>query len=76
MLSNMKRPQAGASVQPLALIFLDYSLALLARCRLRQDYRSFFTDRISTATRTESSVHPRRSVMLRERLAQYGIQPD
>lgn len=61
-------------IEPLALIFLDYSLALLARCRLRQDYRSFFTDRIGTARRTESSFRPRRAAMLRERLAQYGIE--
>ena len=57
------------AVEPLALVYLDRSLGLLARCRLRQDYRAFMVERIETLAPTARSFRPRRVAMLREHLA-------
>ena len=56
------------SVQPLAIVFFDRSLVVLAWCELRQDYRSFRIDRINKMTITDRSFRPRRVAMLREYL--------
>ena len=56
------------AVQPLAIVFFDRSLVVLAWCELRQDYRSFRIDRIQKMTVTERSFRPRRVSMLREYL--------
>lgn len=56
-------------VEPLALVYLDRSLGLLARCLLRQDYRTFIVERIERLEATERSFRPRRVPMLREHLA-------
>lgn len=55
-------------IEPLALVYLDRSLGLLARCRLREDYRTFIVERIERAVATRSSFRPRRAAMLREHL--------
>ena len=55
-------------IQPLAIVFFDRSLVLLAWCELRQDYRSFRIDRIQELTLTDRSFRPRRVSMLREYL--------
>lgn len=56
------------SVQPLAIVFFERSLVVLAWCELRQDYRSFRIDRIEEMRVTERSFRPRRVAMLREYL--------
>ncbi|MEL7283383.1 MAG: YafY family protein [Pseudomonadota bacterium] len=56
------------TVQPLAIVFFDRSLVVMAWCELREDYRSFRIDRIREMTVTERSFRPRRVAMLREYL--------
>lgn len=56
-------------IEPLALVYLDRALGLLARCRLRQDFRTFMVDRIESVVAMRSSFRPRRAAMLREHLA-------
>ncbi|MEO1305798.1 MAG: WYL domain-containing protein, partial [Pseudomonadota bacterium] len=56
------------TVQPLAIVFFDRSLVVMAWCELRQDYRSFRIDRIIDMTVTDRSFRPRRVAMLREYL--------
>jgi predicted DNA-binding transcriptional regulator YafY len=56
------------TVQPLAIVFFDRSLVVMAWCELRDDYRSFRIDRIHTMTVTDRSFRPRRVPMLREYL--------
>lgn len=56
-------------VEPLALVYLDRLLGLLARCLLRQDYRTFIVERIEHLAATDRSFRPRRVPMLREHLA-------
>jgi len=56
------------TIQPLAIVFFDRSLVVLAWCELRKAYRSFRIDRIQSMTITERSFRPRRVPMLREYL--------
>ncbi|MEL6860534.1 MAG: YafY family protein [Pseudomonadota bacterium] len=56
------------TVQPLAIVFFDRSLVVMAWCELRKDYRSFRIDRIERMTVLERSFRPRRVPMLREYL--------
>lgn len=53
-------------IWPLALVFLDRALMLLAFCQLRQDYRRFHLHRISAVAPTGDSFRPRRVPMLRD----------
>ena len=55
-------------IQPLAIVFFDRSLVVMAWCELRADYRSFRIDRIIEMTVTDRSFRPRRVAMLREYL--------
>ena len=55
-------------IQPLAIVFFDRSLVVMAWCELREAYRSFRIDRILNMTITERSFRPRRVPMLREYL--------
>ena len=52
-------------IWPLAVVFLDQSLMLLAWCCLRQDFRRFHLHRISTIAATGESFRPRRVALLR-----------
>ena len=56
-------------VLPLAIVYLERMLVLLAWCCLRQDYRKFRVDRIVDVTMTEESFRPRRVPMLRDFVA-------
>jgi len=56
-------------VLPLAIVFMDQSLMLLAWCQLRTDFRTFRIDRIDTLTETEESFRPKRVAMLRDCVA-------
>ncbi len=57
------------TIEPLALVYLDRTLGLLAHCLLRQDYRTFIVARIERLAPTTRSFRPRRVPMLREHLA-------
>ena len=56
-------------VFPLAIVYLEQTLMLLAWCCLRNDYRSFRIDRIQDLRATDLSFRPRRVAMLRTYLA-------
>ena len=63
------------SVLPLAIVYLDQALVLLAWCNLREDYRTFRIDRIRQMALRDDSFRPRRVRMLRDyldRLSQEG----
>ncbi len=68
------RDQTDAATQrtilPLAMVFYEKALVLLAWCNLRNDFRSFRIDRIQAFTQTEHSFRPRRVALLREYLDQ------
>ncbi len=53
-------------VWPLAVVFLDRTLMLLAFCCLRQDFRRFHLHRITQAAVTGDSFRPRRVALLRD----------
>ncbi len=52
-------------VWPLAIVFLDRTLMLLAFCRLRQDFRRFHLHRVSGVVVLDESFRPRRVGLLR-----------
>ena len=65
-----KRDQETARrVWPLATVYLDHTVMLLAWCCLRQDFRMFKSDRIVGVTVTADSFRPRRAGLLRDYLA-------
>ncbi|GLI94244.1 helix-turn-helix transcriptional regulator [Methylocystis echinoides] len=57
-------------VWPLAIVYLERALILLARCCERQAFRRFRIDRIAEATATNQSFRPHRVPLLREFVAQ------
>jgi len=63
------------TIWPLAIVYLDRMLVVLARCCLREDFRMFRTDRIASVAATGISFRPRRAALLRDygaRLADAG----
>lgn len=63
------------TIWPLAIVYLDRMLVVLARCCLREDFRMFRADRITSVAATGISFRPRRAALLRdygERLAAAG----
>lgn len=65
--------RAGAvterTIWPLAIVYLDRMLVVLAWCCLREDFRIFRVERMSTATATGVHFRPRRAALLRTYLA-------
>lgn len=57
------------TILPLAMMYTDRTLTVLAWCCLREAFRMFRTDRISEAKATGTSFRPRRVVLLRAYLA-------
>lgn len=53
------------TVWPLAIVYLDRMLVVLARCCLREDFRMFRADRIQWVQATGASFRPRRAALLR-----------
>ncbi|MCP4710239.1 MAG: YafY family transcriptional regulator [Planctomycetes bacterium] len=53
-------------VFPLAIVFMDQALALVTWCKLREDYRYFRIDRITTMQVSEESFRPKRVSLLHE----------
>lgn len=66
--------QGGAAsdrtIWPLALVYTERTLSVLAWCCLRQDFRIFRGDRIGSAALTGESFRPRRVALLRDYMAQ------
>lgn len=63
------RQRTDRQVLPLAIVYLERVLVLLAWCCLREDYRKFRVDRIVDIHMTEESFRPRRVPMLRDFVA-------
>lgn len=57
------------TIWPLAVMYVDHLLVVLAHCCLRDDFRMFRVDRIALATPGGSSFRPRRAELLRAYLA-------
>ena len=66
--SDVEENRTRRTIQPLAIVFFDRSLVVLAWCELRTAYRSFRIDRIVEMVVTDRSFRPRRVPMLREYL--------
>lgn len=71
--------RAGAATErtiwPLAIVYLEKMLVVLARCCLRDDFRMFRADRITSVAATGVSFRPRRAALLRDygaRLSEEG----
>lgn len=67
------RDQAGTAservIRPLAIMYSDRVLTVLAWCCLRNDFRMFRVDRIESLSVNGASFRPRRASLLREYLA-------
>ncbi|OTP72029.1 Transcriptional regulator, DeoR family [Caballeronia sordidicola] len=57
------------TIWPLAIVYLDRMLVVLARCCLREDFRIFRVDRLTAVAATGISFRPRRAALLRTYLA-------
>lgn len=53
------------TIWPLAIVYLDGMLVVLARCCLREDFRMFRAERIAVLAPTGASFRPRRAALLR-----------
>jgi predicted DNA-binding transcriptional regulator YafY len=58
------------TILPLAIMYTDRTLTVLAWCCLREGYRMFRTDRITTLVNVGTSFRPRRAILLRTYLAE------
>ncbi|MEO1027856.1 MAG: YafY family protein [Pseudomonadota bacterium] len=66
-------------VLPLAIMFFDRALILVAWCKLREDYRSFRIDRIRELQTTDDSFRPGRVSLLRtymDRMSRWDHEDD
>lgn len=67
------RDQAGSAsrriIRPLAIVYNDHVLTVLAWCCLRDDFRMFRIDRVDGVSSKGTSFRPRRASLLREYLA-------
>jgi predicted DNA-binding transcriptional regulator YafY len=63
------------TILPLAVIYTDRTLTVLAWCCLREAFRMFRTDRIMRLSNAGTSFRPRRASLLRTYLAQLRAQP-
>lgn len=57
--------QSRRDIWPLAIVYLDRVLVMLAWCCLRNDFRTFRVERISAVGATGQSFRPRRAALLR-----------
>jgi predicted DNA-binding transcriptional regulator YafY len=72
---NIKYADKGHTVSertilPLAVMYTDRTLTVLAWCCMREAFRMFRTDRIIELTNAGTSFRPRRAVLLRTYLAE------
>jgi len=66
---DAEQKRTDRQVLPLAIVYLERTLVLLAWCCLRQDFRKFRVDRIADIEMTEESFRPRRVQLLRDFVA-------
>lgn len=57
------------TILPLSIVYTEASLAILAWCRMREDFRIFMIARVSDVQPTGESFRPRRASLLRDYLA-------
>lgn len=57
------------TIRPLAIMYSDHVLTVLAWCCLRDDFRMFRIDRVDSLSGTGTSFRPRRASLLRDYLA-------
>lgn len=57
---------SSRTIWPLAIVYLENMLVVLARCCLRDDFRMFRLERITAVAATGDSFRPRRAALLRE----------
>lgn len=62
------------TIKPLSIVFMETALMVLAWCELRNDYRAFRVDRISSVAITDKSFRPNRVPLLREYLKQLNAE--
>lgn len=67
--------QTERSILPLAIVYADRSLAVLAWCNLRVGFRIFRIERMSEVAPTGESFRPRRAALLRDYLAELASRP-
>lgn len=60
-------------IWPLAVVYLDNALVLLAQCRLRDDFRMFRVERIAHAHVAGTTFRPKRVSLLRAFLAELKL---
>lgn len=58
------------TILPLAIVYLEDRMAVLAWCCLREAFRMFIADRIASVEATPASFRPRRAALLRDYLAE------
>nr|WP_315261009.1 YafY family protein [uncultured Duganella sp.] len=59
-------------IWPLAIVYVNEMLVVLARCCLRQQFRIFRAERMTSVAASGNSFRPQRSALLRSYLAQLG----
>jgi len=70
---DKKDRTTARTVWPFAIGFFDRARVVAAWCELRQDYRHFRTDRITTLALTDRRYPRRRQVLLKDWRAREGI---
>lgn len=68
--TDLQGQETQRTIWPLAIVYLDHMLVVLAWCCLRQGFRKFAAARITAVENTRSSFRPRRVALLREYLGQ------
>lgn len=68
--ADKQRKATERTVWPLAIVYLENMLVLLAWCCLREDFRMFRPERMQSVEATGVSFRPRRAALLRTYLAQ------
>ena len=64
------------TILPLAIVYLERKLMVLAWCCLREAFRMFDTARIAAARLAEQRFRPRRATLLREYIAMLKAEPE
>jgi len=66
--------ESERQIWPLAIVYLDRMLVVLAWCCLRKEYRKFVVSRLLRVEATGESFRPRRSAMLRAYLKSLAME--
>jgi predicted DNA-binding transcriptional regulator YafY len=74
--TDRDRQASERTVWPLAIMYLENILVLLAHCCLRRDFRMFRLERIVSAEQTGELFRPKRAALLRSYLDQLAWQQE